>query len=119
MQTDLDHREAPRTVTDRRRHARYRFSVPINIYSADRLVIPGISLEISESGMSAITAASLQLGTTVELESVLATRISALVRHNVGRIYGFEFLNLTVEQTSEINESCKTRSRYQSGTLGI
>ena len=119
MQTDLDARNVSESLPDRRRHARYRFTVPINIYPADGVGIPGISLEISESGLSAITATSLQLGAIVELEPVLASRVSAIVRHNVGRLYGFEFLNLTTEQTSQIKESCKTRSRYLSGTLGI
>jgi hypothetical protein len=119
MQTDLDVQKLSETLPDRRRHARYRFSVPINIYAAGGVAIRGISLEISESGLSAITATSLQLGAIVELEPVLSNRVSALVRRNVGRIYGFEFLNLTAEQTRQINESCKTRARYQTGTLGI
>jgi hypothetical protein len=120
MQTDLDPAPKPsEALPDRRRHPRYRFSVPINIYAADGAVIPGISVEISESGMSAIAAGSLQLGTTVELEPIPAGRVSALVRRNVGRIYGFEFLNLTPEQVGQISENCKKRSRYQAGALGI
>ena len=119
MQTDLDAPKPPETVLDRRRHPRYRYCVPINIYADAGVVIRGITVEISESGMSAIAAGALQLETTVELEPIPAGRVSAVVRRNVGRIYGFEFLNLTAEQTRQINESCKTRARYKSGTLGI
>ncbi len=119
MQTDLFAGKMSETMPDRRRHPRYRFSVPLNIYAADGVAIPSISMEISESGMSAVTAAPLQLGATVELDSILGSKVLALVRRNIGKIYGFEFLNITAEQIRKINESCKKRARYQSGALGI
>ncbi|HXM20833.1 MAG TPA: PilZ domain-containing protein [Terriglobales bacterium] len=119
MQTDHDAQKVSENFPDRRRHPRYRFSVPITVRSSDGTAIPGISIEISESGASAITAASLKVGDTVELEPVAAGKVSAVVRRNVGRLYGFEFLNLTAEQTKRINESCKMLARYLGKTLGI
>jgi hypothetical protein len=119
MQTDVNSQNVSETCSDRRRHARYRFSAPINIHSADGTAMRGISMEISESGLSAITADALQLGATVELEPVCAGRVSALVRRNVGRIYGFEFINLTAEQADRINQSCKMRALYKGKSLGI
>lgn len=119
MRPDMDAQKAAETAPDRRRHPRYRFSAPITIRSSDGAVTPGISIEISASGMSAITAASLKLKDTVELEPVAAGKVLAVVRHNLGRIYGFEFLNLTPEQTRRITESCKFLPQYRGKSLGI
>jgi hypothetical protein len=119
MQADLDSKKAPETFPDRTRHPRYRFSVPITIRFADGTAIPGISIEISESGISAITADPVKMDDTVQLEPIAGGKVSAVVRRNVGRLYGFEFLNLTAEQTRRINESCKMLARYQGKTLGI
>lgn len=119
MQAELDFKKVSETFPDRRRHPRYRLSVPITIRSAEGASIPGISIEISESGISAITADPLKVNDTVELEPVAAGRVSALVRHSMGRVYGFEFLNLTADQTQRIKESCKVLTRYQGNTLGI
>src|ERR1700752_1853301 len=61
MQPDIDAQKAAGTPPDRRRHPRYRFSVPITIRSSDGAVMPGISIEISASGISAIAPDSLKL----------------------------------------------------------
>jgi hypothetical protein len=120
VQTDLDSQKvSSETFPDRRRHPRYRFSIPITIRSADGAAIPGITIEISESGLSAITADSLKVNDTVELEPIAAGKVLALVRRNIGRVYGFEFLSLTAEQVQRITESCKLLSRYQGKSLGI
>jgi len=118
MQTDLDPQKPPENLADRRRHPRYRFSIPLNIHSADGTSIPGISIEISESGLSAITADPLKVDDIVTLEPI-AGRVSARVRRHIGRVYGFEFLNVTSEQTERIRESCKMLPRYLGGSLNI
>ena len=118
MQTDLN-TKVPETRPDRRRHARYRFSVPITIRSGQGTPIAGISIEISQSGISAITADPLKVNDTVEIEPIAAGKVSAVVRRNIGRVYGFEFLNLTPEQIKQIQESCKTLALYQNTALGI
>jgi hypothetical protein len=104
---------------DRRRHLRYRFSIPITIRCADGVAIPGITIEISESGLSAITADPLHVNDTVELEPIAAGRVRALVRHNIGRVFGFEFVDLSVEQVQRIRESCTLLSRYRAKSMGI
>ncbi len=119
MQTDFDAQKLPEAPQDRRRHPRHRHSVPITIRTTDGAVIPGISIEISTSGISAIIAEPLQLNDTVELEPIAAAKVQALVRHNIGRIYGFEFLNLTADQTQRITESCKMFPLYRGKLLGI
>jgi hypothetical protein len=37
----------------------------------------------------------------------------------IGKIYGFEFLNLTAEQTQQITENCKMLPLYLGESLGI
>ena len=54
---------------DRRRHPRYRYSVPITIRSAEGATIPGITIEISESGLSAIAAHTLVIRFTAAARS--------------------------------------------------
>jgi len=119
MQTGIDTKKIPENHPDRRRHPRYRFSVPLTIRGADGLAIRAFSMEISESGLSAITADSLKVGDTVELETIVASKVIAIVRHNVGRVYGLEFLHLTAEQAQRITERCKMLPRYEGKSLGI
>jgi hypothetical protein len=102
-----------RHTEDRRRHPRYRFNVPIAIRIADGSAKTGMTLEISASGISVMTADSLRVGDTVELEPVAGSKALALVRHKAGTLYGFEFLNLTTEQGESIAEACKTLPLYR------
>jgi len=118
MQTDFD---APKVAeaADRRRHPRYRHSVPLTIGTSDGIVIPGISIEISLSGISAISAHPLKLNDTVDLAPIADGKVQACVRHNIGKIYGFEFLNLTPEQSQRITDICKCYPLYRGKSLGI
>jgi PilZ domain len=119
MRTDTASAEVPKGMLDRRRHARYRYSAPIAVHPSGGSAIPGISLEISESGMSALIGAALIVGDTVELEPVAGGRVAALVRRHTGKIYGFEFLNLTPAQIQQIADSCKSLPKYQCKTMDI
>ncbi|MGO9405282.1 MAG: PilZ domain-containing protein [Terriglobales bacterium] len=119
MQTVANHEPSPENLPDRRRHLRYRYSAPITIRSTECASIPGITIEISECGMSAITAHTLKIDEIVELHPVAGRAVSALVRRRVGRVYGFEFLHLTAKQTRKIRESCKSLARYPGNSLGI
>jgi c-di-GMP-binding flagellar brake protein YcgR len=119
MQADLSSEKPSQVAPDRRRHPRYRFSTPITIRSADGLATRGITIEISQSGMSAITADALTINETVELEPIAAGKVSAVVHRAVGRVYGFEFLNLTPEQGQKITEICKSLPLYRGKSLGI
>ena len=119
MQADLSSDMPSEVVPDRRRHPRYRFSIPITIRSTNGLAMQGITIEISQSGMSAITADALTVNETVELEPITAGKVSAMVHRAVGRVYGFEFLNLTPEQGQKITEICKSLPLYRGKSLGI
>jgi len=97
MQTKPDTQPSPEAPVDRRRHPRYRFSIPLTIRSADGEIMRAITIEISASGVSAITERSLRLNDRVELEPIAASKVLAVVRHNVGKVYGFEFFELSSE----------------------
>ena len=69
--------------------------------------------------MSAITADSLTLNDTLELEPIAGGKVSAIVRRVTGRVYGFEFLNLPPERDQRITEICQSLPLYQGKSLGI
>jgi hypothetical protein len=55
----------------------------------------------------------------VELEPIAGGELQAVVRRNLGRVSGFEFLSLTAEQTQLLIESCKRLPVYKGNSLGI
>jgi len=119
MKTDLVSKPASTSVSDRRRHHRYRFSAPIAVHISNGSAVPGISLEISESGISVLINHELTVGATVELEPIAGGRVSALVRRQTGKVYGFEFLNLSPAQVQRIVEKCKMLPLYSTKILDI
>jgi hypothetical protein len=91
-----------REYVDNRRHPRFMFEINLHIRSPRLGLIPGRSLELSESGFSALVPAELFLEEIVDMELQLPfgpVLTRAMVRNrNVFR-YGFEFLNpRTVQQ---------------------
>jgi hypothetical protein len=97
---------------ERRQHKRFRLSVPISVTGSDAAIIPAMTLEISEAGLSAVLASPLQIGDTVKLYPVAKETLTAQVRHNVGKIYGFEFVKITDEQILRLREICSCLPRY-------
>ena len=119
VRTDLVSDGVSASIPDRRRHARYRFSAPITVHSSNGSAIPGMSLEISQSGMSALLGDVLTVGDRVEVEPVAGGRVSALIVRNSGKIYAFEFLHLSPAQVRRIGENCKMLPRYNCKTLDV
>ncbi len=79
-----------------RRHPRFTLEVGVTIYSPAVGPFTGKTVEISESGMSVILAADLELGQPVELKFKLplgAVKAQAVVRQRNGDRYGFEFVD--------------------------
>src|ERR1700687_1447462 len=107
MKTEHDSQPMPAGVSERRKRPRYWLTVLMTIHSADGSAMPGLSVEISEGGMSAMASNPLKVGETVELEPVEGGRVSAVVRHKLGQMYGFEFVDLSAEQAQRIAESCR------------
>src|SRR5260370_5766955 len=93
--------DSPSPSFDRRRTRRYRLSVPISVHTADGPAIPAITLEISDGGLSAVLAAPVKVGDTVQLEQVAPGTISAQIRRQIVRVYGCEFLQLTKDHAQK------------------
>jgi hypothetical protein len=87
---EIEHKEK----TENRRHRRLELETELRIRSANGF-LPGRTLDISESGVSALLPVELQVGEIVELQIKLPTTLAtsrAVVRNrNVFR-HGFEFL---------------------------
>jgi hypothetical protein len=78
----------------KRRYERLELETEVTVYSKSGMM-PGRTLDISESGMSAILPIELQIGETVELRIKLPISVAtarAVVRNRSVFRHGFEFL---------------------------
>jgi c-di-GMP-binding flagellar brake protein YcgR len=107
------------SAMERRKYPRFRFSAPIIVRLANAPQVRGMSVEISESGMSAMVGADLKVGDAVELEPVGGGICAAVVRRSFGKLCGFEFVNLSPEQARKIREACTMLPLYYSETLDL
>jgi hypothetical protein len=107
------------SLVDRRRHRRYRFFASISVQTSESRTFLAFTLEISESGLSAALSGDLKVGDTVQLEPIAGTRVMAQVRHRVGNIYGFEFLQISAELLDAIREICSRLMVYPPNRMGI
>jgi hypothetical protein len=77
-----------------RRHARFKLEVEVTVRSKRLGAIPGFSIDIAESGISAILPVKLQIGEEVEFHinlPVAAVHVQAFVRNRSAFRHGFEF----------------------------
>jgi hypothetical protein len=102
-------------LADTRRHPRYRLRTGILIYPRHSAVVKGETVDISESGISAMLRVEVPIGELVRLEfrvPVGEIEVHAMVRqHNAFR-YGFQF----VEDSSAgelIRRTCRELSLEQ------
>lgn len=100
-----------------RRHSRHHLALPLNLWrsAGTGTMIPGIALEISQSGVSAILPEQLQVGETVELCIQLSggqLRVAAVVRNHAMFRHGLEFAYLTSAQQQLIKDTCAALPLY-------
>jgi hypothetical protein len=82
-------------IVDARRHPRYKLEVDIRIYPRDCPVVRGHTVDISESGISAMLRVEVPVGEVLRLEFALPlgdVEVLALVRHQSAFRYGFQFV---------------------------
>jgi len=82
-------------LIDRRRQPRFHLKVDIKVNSRTCGVLKGRTVDISESGVSAMLTIEVPIGELVELEFTLPfgpVKIFALVRQRVAFRYGFRFV---------------------------
>ena len=106
-------------IADRRRHPRYRFSEPMKVCCQDGGCLDGMSVELSQSGMSAMIQGDLRPGDVVRLQPVTGVTTAAVVRHKLGMLYGFEFLDLAREQAGKIAERCRQCEPWRTNARGV
>jgi c-di-GMP-binding flagellar brake protein YcgR len=92
---------------DRRKHTRYDLSVAIQLSLTDRPTIQGRTTEISEGGFGATISASLDVGHRMVVTLIGYSAMVAVLRWIRGRAYGFEFLELSLEQQQRIRDQCR------------
>ena len=106
-------------LAERRRFRRYHYTAPVSIHCSEGLEVRGMTMEISEGGMSLLATASLNVGDVAELEPIGGEPAKAILRRTVGKLYGFEFLGLNSLQLKRIRRMCKMLPPFQSKTLDI
>jgi predicted transport protein len=84
-----------RNIADHRRQPRFKLEVKISINSRTSGLLKGYTVDISDSGISAIVRIEVPLDEVVELEFTLPlgpVRVYAMVRQRSAFRYGFQFV---------------------------
>jgi len=108
-------------VIEARRHPRYKLEVDLRVYPRNAQVVRGHSVDISESGISAMIREEVPLGEVVRLEFTVPAgdvAIHALVRQRNAFRYGFQFLE-AISQLQIIARVCRQLAMAEStaGTI--
>jgi hypothetical protein len=104
-------------MLEKRRQARYKLRVDMKVYSRKAGHISGYTLDLSESGMSAMLLMELELGDLVGLDfkpAVEPVHVWAVVRNRVAFRYGFEFVRADLSQ-EQIKRACALLAASSSG----
>jgi len=99
----------------RRRYPRYLLSTRLRAAldtEDQRTGAHSRTLDISENGVGGLFHESWEVGTRVRLEVSLPVeqtplKIGAIVRHHAGVRYGFEFIDISLEQRRMLRNACK------------
>lgn len=82
-------------LVEARLHRRFKLDVKVSVYPRDRPVVRGDTVDISESGISALLREEVPIGEVVRLEFALPfgdVELLALVRQRSAFRYGFQFV---------------------------
>ena len=105
-----------RDIGDARRQPRFKLEVDISIHSRMCGLLKGHTVDISESGISAMLGLEVPLGEVVELDFTLPlgpVTICAVVRQRNAFRYGFEFFDSDTER-EVIRRTCRDLAVEQS-----
>jgi PilZ domain len=92
--------------SERRATVRYHHRESIAVRCPSGSIMTGVSVEISEGGLSAMVNGLLLVGQVAELYPVAGGPVQAKVRHKLGLLYGFQFLEITGEQRRRVAAAC-------------
>ena len=99
-----------REIVDARRQPRFKIAVDISINSRTCGLLTGHTVDISESGISAMLRIEVPLGEVVELGFTLPfgpVTIYAMVRQRNAFLYGFQFV-----ESNAVHEVIQTTCHY-------
>jgi hypothetical protein len=98
-----------RGVVDARRQPRFKIEVEIRVTSRTCGMLKGHTVDISDSGISALLTIEVPIGEIVELDFTLPfgpVKIYAMVRQRNAFRYGFQFMELTAAHAA-IHATCR------------
>jgi len=110
-------------VSAKRRHPRYLLSTHLTA-APETEEQPGAehsrTLDISESGVGGLFHESWPVGSRVRLEVSLPVdetplKVGAIVRHHTGVRYGFEFVDVSLEQRTVLQRACTALAKAVPG----
>jgi c-di-GMP-binding flagellar brake protein YcgR len=107
--------------TEARRHPRFKLEAELRIYPRNSAVVRGHTVDISESGISAMLRVEVPLAAVVRLEFDLplgSVEVPALVRQRSAFRYGFQFLETSTAQEI-IGRTCAQLALEQSPHLQL
>lgn len=110
--------EGPTEFVEARRHPRFKLEVDIQVYPRNSAVVRGHTVDISESGISAMLRVEVPLGEVVRLTFILPlgeVEIHALVRQRNAFRYGFQFVESSTAQ-DVIGRTCRQLAVEQAVT---
>jgi c-di-GMP-binding flagellar brake protein YcgR len=105
----------PPDAADRRRSPRFKLEVNIQIYPRGCAVVRGSTVDISETGISAVLRDEIVLGEVVRLEFTLSAgpvEAFAVARQRTAFRYGFQFVEAHSAQDA-IGRACALLSTRQ------
>jgi len=97
---------------------RYKLNIEIRVYPRNRRVVHGQTVDISESGISAMLLLEVPLGEVVRLEFSLPfgdVQVHAMVRQRVAFRYGFQFVEASSAK-DVIGRTCRELAVDQATT---
>lgn len=107
---------APHEIVETRLHPRFPLEVSIRVYPRDAAVVRGHTVDISESGISAMLMVEVPVGEVVRLEFSLPSgdvEVHAMVRQRNAFRYGFQFVEASSVQ-QVIGRTCSQLAMEQS-----
>ncbi|HEY3972837.1 MAG TPA: PilZ domain-containing protein [Candidatus Sulfotelmatobacter sp.] len=105
-------------LLDARRHRRFKLQVAIRVYPRGCPVVRGDTVDISESGISAMLREEVPLAEMVRLEFILPlgeVELLAMVRQRNAFRYGFQFVEATSAHDI-IGRTCRQLAVEQSAS---
>jgi len=103
-------------AVDARRHRRFKLEVNIRVYPRDCPLVRGDTVDISESGISAMLRVEVPVGEVVRLEFTLPcgeVDVHAMVRQRSAFRYGFQFVEAS-SALDVIGRTCRQLAMEES-----